>query len=98
LARHVGRKCLRKTHGLHDAILDSHNKSLLLIRACTNTDSGQELPDVDIFAGVDRTGEYGRKTRLKGVEEFVIDNDPAIISTVLSMLKHKLTIAPTPVL
>lgn len=94
LTGHIRGKGLRKSHSLHDAVLDSHNESLLLIRACTNTDRGKELPDVDIFTSVDRSGKYGREGRLKGIEEFVVDSDPVLISIALPHYSTYLPLLP----
>jgi len=48
----------------------------LLLRAGTNTNSGQELPDVDIFASVDGAGEDILECRLEGIEKPVIGVNP----------------------
>lgn len=94
LAGHIWGKCLRKSHGLHNPVLDSHNQSLLLIRTCANADCGQELPDVDIFTSVNRTRENGRKTWFKGIKEFVVNGNPVVISIALKNQSLNLPLLP----
>ena len=76
LARHCGRKGFRKSNSFHDTVLDCHDESLLLLGACTNTDCSEELPDVNIFAGIDCTGEDSWKGGFKNIEESIVSGDP----------------------
>jgi len=76
LTGHGWRKRLGKSYGLHDTVLDSHDKTLLLLRACTNADRSKKLPDIDIFTSVDCTRENGSEGRFKNIKEVVICSDP----------------------
>ncbi len=76
MARHRWGKSLRKSNCLHDTILDRHDQTLLLLRASTNTDSSEELPDVDILASIDRAREDVREGGLERVEEAIVGVDP----------------------
>ena len=76
MARHCWGKSFRKSNCLHDTVLDGHDQALLLLRAGTNTNSSEELPDVDILASIDRAGEDVREGRLEDVEEAIVGVDP----------------------
>ena len=78
LARHRWWERLRQVDSLHDTVLDSHDKTLLLIWASTHADSGQELPHVDVLAAVDGAGEDVWKGMLDGVEELVVCLKPLV--------------------
>ena len=76
MARHRRGKSLRNSNCLHDTVLDRHDQALLLLRAGTDTNSGEELPDVDILASIDRAREDVREGRLEGIEEAIVGVDP----------------------
>lgn len=77
LATQSRRQSLSESDGVHDTILDGHDESLLLLRTSTDANRSKELPNVDIFAGVNSAGEDRRESRLESVEEIVIGTDPA---------------------
>lgn len=76
LARHRRWQCLSKSDCFHDAVLNSHDESLLLVGTRSNTNRGEELPYVHIFTGIDSTREDMRKSGLKCIKELVIRRDP----------------------
>ena len=76
MAGHSWGKRLCKRNSLHNTILDSHDKPLLLLGASAYSDRGQELPDVDIFTSIDSAGEDGGEGGLQDVEERIISVDP----------------------
>ena len=49
---------------------------MLLLRAGTDTNSGEELPDIDIFASIDGAREDIWESGLEGVKEAIISIDP----------------------
>lgn len=77
LRGHIRRKGLRMADGAHDAVLDAKDKALLLIRGRADANGGKELPDVDVVARVDASGEDVGKARLDDVEEAVKRRLPA---------------------
>ena len=72
LARHRRWQCLSKSDCFHDTILDSHDKSLLLVGTRSDADGGEELPYIHIFTGIDSTGEYMWKCGLQCIKELII--------------------------
>jgi hypothetical protein len=48
----------------------------LLLRARTNTNGCKELPDIDVFASVDRTWEDVGEGRLENIEKSVVGGNP----------------------
>jgi hypothetical protein len=79
LLGHISGECLGYRDGIHDTVLDSKNKSLLLISARANANGGQELPDVDVLSRDDSAGENVRESGLQVVEEAVECSDPKMI-------------------
>jgi hypothetical protein len=71
LPAHILRQGLADGNSLHNALLDTNDKSLLLVRAGTNTHSGKELPHVDIVCCGDTGvgGEDVGQQWLDGVEQ-----------------------------
>lgn len=92
----VGCECWRQglgeADGVHDTILDSNDKSLLLVRAGTNTDSGEKLPDVGILIGGNATRENVRKSGLEDVEELSVGHVPVEIISVEFMSHETMNI------
>jgi hypothetical protein len=54
---HGRRKGLRQRHCVENSVLDSKNKSCLLVMVGANTHGGKKLPYIDIFAAIDTTRE-----------------------------------------
>ena len=77
LSRHIRRQRLRVTDGTHDTILDTKDKTLLLIRGRADADGGEKLPDVDVVARVDAAREDVGQARLDDVKEGVESRLPA---------------------
>lgn len=97
LAGHSWRKSLSKGNGLHDTILDGHDKALLLFWAGSNSNGGEELPDVDIFTGVNGAREDVWKSALKDIEKVVVSVNPMTTVSCYSLKGQMiLTTGPTP--
>jgi hypothetical protein len=71
LPAHILRQGLANSNSLHNTLLDTDDKSLLLIGAGANTHGGEELPDVNVVCSGDTGvgGEDVRQQWLDGVEE-----------------------------
>ena len=65
--------------GTHDAILDSEDKTLLLIRRGADTDRSEKLPDIDVIARIDAAWENVRQARFNNVEEGVESRLPGCL-------------------
>lgn len=83
---HVLWQTLADSDCLHDALLDTDDEALLLIRRSTNAHGGEELPDVDIVCGSDAGvgGEDVGQQGLDGVEKARVEVRP--LANVLLLL------------
>lgn len=71
LLGHIGRQSLGESHRVHDTVLDSNDKSLLLVGSGANANGGKELPNVDILSRGHGARENMGKSRLEMIEELV---------------------------
>jgi hypothetical protein len=71
LPAHILRQRLANSNSLHNTLLDTNNKSLLLVGAGAHTHGGEELPDVNVVRSGDTGvgGEDVRQQWLDSVEE-----------------------------
>lgn len=70
LSGHGRRERLGQRNSVEDTVLDSQDEARLLVVVGADTHGGQELPDIDVLAGVDAAGEHIWQRGFDAVEQY----------------------------